>query len=43
MRVGNEDFLIAEYLGICVLSPPAEIVQEITKKSVSKEIFKGLK
>ena len=39
LMVGKEDFLIADYLNVCIFSPPFDLVQDLCRKSVSKQLF----
>lgn len=42
MRVGKEEFLIAEYLKTNIYSGPYELTQKYSRKSVAKELFHTL-
>lgn len=40
MRVGKEEFLIAEYLKTNIYSGPYEIIEKYSKKSEAIELFR---
>ncbi len=42
MRAGKEEFLVAEYLKICVFSPSVDILNKVCNKSFAKELFQNI-
>jgi len=39
MRAGKEEFLVAEYLKICVFSPSVDVLEKVQGKSYAKQLF----
>lgn len=42
MRAGKEEFLVAEFLKICVFSPSVEVLNRVSTKSFAKQVFLDL-
>ena len=42
LRAGKEEFLVAEFLKICVLSPSVATLERVSTKSFAKQLFSTL-